>query len=110
MLNLGQIKGRVAENMYHRTMSLLYGIQNCHFNYPEAQYQDDLARIDILSSGRDCRTMKVPQLPANFYAGPKDRDPEYAKFWRRERLPIIVELGTCVSLPIPNCNSCSKLA
>src|ERR1700760_4946896 len=102
MLSLSQIKGRVAENMYHRTMTLLYGIQNCAFDYPEPQFQDDLARIDILESGQDCRTAKVPQLPHGFYTG---RD-----YYERPRRPIILELGTCVPLPIPNCNSCSKLA
>lgn len=85
---ISQLKQRVAENLYYQTMSLLYGIDACSADYPEAELNDDLARIELLESGRDCRYLKLPGT-------------------ERFDKPIFIQFGTCVPLPFNNCPTCN---
>lgn len=85
-LSQSQIKSRLAQNLYYRTMSLIYGISSCSADYSDEQFQDDWVNIDLLESRRDCRYLKLTPL-----------DPF-------PRQPIILNFDTCVQLPINTCN------
>lgn len=90
-MSVTQLKQRVANNLYHRTMTMLYGIKNCAADYSDEQFQDDLLQIDLLTSRRDCSTLRIPPVkPLGHHHEP----------------PIILEYGTCVPLPINSC--CNK--
>lgn len=84
-MSLSQIKGRVADNLYFKTMSLLYGITSCSSDYPDEEFEDDLVRIELAESRRDCHHLKLPPVS-------------------RLKHPIILNFGTCVPLPINICN------
>lgn len=85
---VSQLKSRVALNLHHRTMHLIYGIDACSADYPEVELNDDLAHIGLIESGRDCRHLKLP---------------------RTERFdkPIFIQFGACVPLPFNNCAGCN---
>lgn len=98
-LSLSQLKSRVAKNLYYRTMSLVYGIKDCAFDYPNELFQDDMLHIDLMDNCRSCMSFQPNVLP-NLRG-----QPFYPSFERRQ--PIIVSFGTCVQLPINTCgNSC----
>ncbi len=61
-LSQSQLKSRLAQNLYYRTMSLVYGISSCSADYSDEQFQDDWIHIDLLESRRNCKDLKLSPL------------------------------------------------